>query len=271
MEYENEVRVCIAVQKLGKATNEEILTKLKEDNIRITLKQIEKATTNLQKRGILSLNYDTSKGYSQKAYSMSKSIFSRDVPIAHYKDIVDTSNPEIKKLIKELQEKKGTGKGRMPDYRNYYIVEVEFKVQDKILGFMPFKTENYLEFYRDDGKIIFLPSHFRAWIGVNLRLENKTERTKNYIGYNYGVASKEKTKRISLSIIDGGQGKGMRDYETLEKGTIIKTKFRVPETLFTKEKFKKFLETIGEFPIRCFGGRATAGYGHLKLTNFNVI
>src|SRR3989304_1731528 len=170
MSYEQEVRVCIAVQKIGKATNQEIYEKLKSEGVKITLKQIEKATTNLQKRGLLSLNYDNESGYATKAYSMAKSIFSRDIPIAHYKDVVDTNDPEIKKLMEELEEKKETSKGRLPDHRDYFIVNIKFEVIDKVLGFMPFKEEGFNQHYRQGDKIILLPTHFRAWVGRNLRI-----------------------------------------------------------------------------------------------------
>lgn len=270
--YEDEVRVCIAIQKIGKATPTEIMEKLKEEGIILAEKKIAKSCDNLQKKGIVSLNYDNGSGILEKAYSLSKSIFSRDIPIAQYKDIVDTSDPEIKKLIDELEQKKGTSKGRLPDYRNYYIVDVKFEVVDKVLGFMPFSKEGYLEFYRQDKKIIFLPTHFRAWIGVNLRLVNKPESIKNYIACDYGYAQvKGKMGIVQFPILDGRQGRGINKFEVLPNGSIITTKFRVPETLFKKTEFKAFLETIGTFPLRGFGGRAISGYGHLKILDFKVV
>ncbi len=270
--YEDEVRVCIAVQKIGQATPTEILEKLQEEGIKITEKKIEKGCNNLQKKGIFSLNYDNSSGVAEKAYSLAKSIFSRDIPIAHYKDIVDTSDPEIKKLIKVLDQKKETNKGRLPDYRDYYLVEVEFEVVDKVLGFMPFTKVGYLEFYRKEKEIIFLPTHFRAWLGVNLRLVNKNESIKNYIGYDYGhVTLKGKTGVEQFPILDGGQGRGINKFESIGEGSTIKTRFRVPATLFKRTDFKSFLETIGEMPLRGFSGRSITGYGHLKLKSFKVM
>ena len=82
-QYDDEVRVCIAIQKIGKATDEEILDKLKSEGIKITLAKVTKATTNLQKKGLVSLNYDSSSGVAVRAYSMAKSIFSRGG--AHHK------------------------------------------------------------------------------------------------------------------------------------------------------------------------------------------
>lgn len=270
--YEDEVRVCIAIQKIGQATPSEIEEKLKEESIEIEEKKVIKICNNLQKKGIVSLNYDNSSGILEKAYSLAKSIFSRDIPIAQYKDIVDTSNPDIKKLIDELEQKKGATKGRLPDYRNYYMLEVKFEVVDKVLGFMPFTKEGYLEFYRQGKDIVFLPIHFRAYIGVNLRLFNKPESIKNYIGYAYGYAEiKGKMGIEQFPILDGHQGRGINKYEVMPKGSIIKTKFRVPETLFKKTEFKEFLESIGEMPIRGFGGRAATGYGHLKVIEYKTI
>lgn len=271
--YEDEVRVCIAIQKLGKATDEEIHKKLTEEGIKITLKKVTKSTTNLQKKGLVSLNYDSSSGYAVKAYSMSKSIFSRGgPPLAHYKDIVDTNEPEIKELITVLEAKKGTNKGKMPDIREYYIVEVTFEVMDKILGFMPFTEEGFMQHYKVNDKVTLLPTHFRAWIGRNLRLINKSDSIKNYIGYSYGnVEVKGKLQIEQFPILDGNQGRGINKFEAIPEGSIIKTKFRVPSTEFTQSAFKEFLQTICEMPLRGLSGRAITGYGHLKITEFKVL
>ncbi len=271
--YQREVQTCICVQKLGKATDEEICEKLTADGVKITLKQVAKASTNLQKRGLLSLNYDNSSGYAVKAYSMAKSIFSRggDIPIAHYKDIVDTEDPDIKALITELEEKKQTSKGRLPDHRNYYVVEVTFEVLDKVLGFMPFKEEGFMQHYRQGKEIVFLPTHFRAWFAKNLRLLNKSESLKNYIGYSYGnVKLKGDLEIVQFPILDGNQGRGINKFEVIPQGSTITIKFRVPETDFTKTEFKQFLETIGEMPIRGFGGRSISGYGRLKIVEYKT-
>jgi hypothetical protein len=271
--YENEVRVCIAIQKIGKATAEEIKEKLEEEEIKLTLKQIQKACNNLQKRGIISLGYDSSSGYAVKSYNMSKSIFSRDIPIAHYKDIVDTNDPEIKKLISELEEKKLTSKGKLPDIRDYYICEVKFEVVDKILGFMPFEEEGFNQHYKLNNEIVLLPTHFRAWLSVNMRAINKSESlARNYIGYNYGyVKLKGKTEIVQFPVLDQHQGRGIVKYEVIPSGSIISTKFRIPKTEFTPEAFKSFLIDIGEMPIKGLSGRAMTGYGHLKVNEFNVI
>jgi len=269
--YESEVRVCIAIQKLGKATDEEIFNKLTDDKIKITLKQVTKATTNLQKRGLVSLNYDNSSGYAVKAYSMAKSIFSRDIPIAHYKDMVDTEDPEIKKLIEELEEKKKTSKGRLPDHRDYYMVEITFEVVDKVLGFMPFTAEGFLQHYRQGDNLVLLPTHFRAWFGKNLRLINKSESVKNYVGFSYGyVKVNGKLAIEQFPILDGNQGRGINKFEVIPAGSTISTKFRVPASDFTKTEFREFMNTICEMPIRGLSGRAITGYGHLLIKEYNT-
>ena len=271
--YENEVRVCIAIQKIGKATNKEIFAKLQEEGIKITQKQVEKASTNLQKRGIVSLNYDNSSGYAVKAFSLSKSIFSRDIPIAHYKDIVDTNDPEIKKLIVELEKKKQTNKGRLPDIRDYYICEVKFEVIDKVLGFMPFEEEGFNQHYRMNNEIVLLPSHFRAWLAINMRAMNKSESlARNYIGFNYGIVKlKGETEIVQFPVLDQHQGRGIIKYEVIPSGSTITTKFRIPKTELTPTAFKRFLIDIGEMPIKGLSGRAMTGYGHLKVNEFKVI
>lgn len=270
--YKEEVAICIAIQKIGQATILEIIEKLKEWSLDITQKKIRKYCKNLQKKGLISVNYSVGEsGTSEIAYSMSKSIFARDIPIANYKDIVDS--PEVKELIDELEGKKDASKGRKPDHCNYFICEVSWKVKDKVLGFMPFSSDpDLLMHYRDGEKIIFLPSHFRAYIGQNLRAINKSESMKNYIGYDYGTVNLDgkKLEKVEFSILDMRQGKGMRKYEVIPEGAIISTRFRIPSTDFKPEEFEDFLKNIGEFPIRGFGGRSSI-YGRLQLIDFKVI
>lgn len=270
--YEDEVRVCIAIQKIGKATDEEILKKLTDEGIKITLKKVTKATTNLQRKGLVSLGYDNSSGYAEKAYSMAKSIFSRGgAPLAHYKDIVDTSDPEIKVLIDELEQKKGANKGRLPDHRDYYLVDVTFEVQDYVLGFMPFEKEGFLQHYKQGDEYILLPTHLRAWFSVNLRLINKSDSLKNYIGFNYAqIELNGKMETKQFPILDGNQGRGINKFEAIPKGSLIRTSFRVPESDFKKKEFEDYLKLICEFPLRGLSGRAITGYGRLKLKEFKV-
>lgn len=269
-EYQEETGVCLAIQKIGQATIPEILKKLKEWKFNIEPQKVKKYCKNLQKKGLISLNYTTVNGISTNAYSLSKSIFQRDIPIAHYKDIVDSDL--VKEFIEKTEEKKNASKGRKPDHCKYFSVNVVWIVKDKVLGFMPKDDPDFLQHYRDGEKIIFLPAHFRAYLGQNFRLLDKSESLKNYIGTDYGEVrlNGKKLEVVEFSILDGHQGKGMRKYEVIPAGASISTKFRVPETDFKPEEFKSFLKEIGELPIRGFGGRSSI-YGRLLLKEFNVI
>lgn len=270
--WDNEVRVCIAVQKLGKGRVDEIFEYLSDAGVKITKKQAEKAATNLQKRGIFSIAYEQVDGLAQIAYCMAKSIFTRDIPKAHYTDIVDTADPEIKNLIEELEEKKNTNKGRKPDHADYYIAEVTFEVSDKILGFMPMHEQGFMEHYRDEkGNIILLPQHFRAWIRDNLRLKNLSESLKDYFGFNYGkVTLSRKTYVEQYPILDGNQGRGINKFEAIPQGSTITTSFVVPATDFPEDKFKKFLEDIGIGGLKGLSGRAVTGCGRLVVRKFTT-
>jgi len=270
---ELELAVCIAIQKVGLATVDDIVEKLKEWEIKATKSNVRRFCMNLQKKSLVSLNYVQKDGLSKSAYSLSKGIFQRDIPIANYKDIVDLKNTkEAKEFIEKMEKKKEICKGRLPDHRNYYMVEVKFEVLDKVLGFMPFHEQGFNEHYRDGKNIILLPCHFRAWVGTNLRLVNKPESMKNYIGFNYGKIelNGNKIERMEFTVLDRKQGRGFVKYEALPKGTTITTAFRVPETDFIRTEFKKFLETICSNPIRGLSGRAITGFGHLKLLEYKV-
>lgn len=272
-EHHETLQVCMAIQKIGKATVDEIYDKLYKEGVDIKKKRIEKITTNLQKKGICSLNYDNESGYVKKAYSMSKGIFVRgaDIPIAHYKDIVDTDDPLAKELIDKLEQKKGTNKGRLPDHRDYYNVFVEFEVLDKVLGFMPFKEVGFNQHYRSGEEVFFLPQHFRAWFSHNLRLINKSESLKNYIGFDRGyVKMNGEMQIVEFPILDGNQGRGINKYEVIPAGSKIKTSFSVPKSDFSAEEFKNFLLLICARPIRGFGGRSITGFGRLGISDFRA-
>ncbi len=169
-------------------------------------------------------------------------------------------------------------KGRKPDHCKYYTVEVEWEVLDKILGFMPFTSDpDLLCHYRDEkGKIIFLPAHFRAYLGQNLRIDDKSASLKNYFRTDYGYVElngkKIEVEEMFIVAGHGGQrmGRGMRKYEIVPAGALIRTRFGVPGTDFKPKEFEEFLSKVGEFPIRGFGGRSSV-YGRLKLNNFKVV
>lgn len=271
--FKDEVEVVIAIQKIGKATIEEIGEFTQTFGNPLKIKKIQNLCDKLQKKGIISISYTE----GIKSYSMSKGIFSRGgPPIAHFNDIVSPQDEsiadELKELISLLEEKKGINKGRKPDICDYYLVNVTFKlIRGNIYGFWPINSER-LEHYRDQkGKIIFLPKHFRAWLRCNARLVNKTDSIKDYIGFNYGeVKLSGNTSFESGSILDGRQGRGIQKWETIPVGSEISTTFSVPATIFKKEDFREFLNRCsGDFSLRGFGGRSSQNKPIMEIVAFN--
>jgi len=269
--YEQELLVCIAVQHKGLASVEEIQSKLEEQEIKMNKTTIKRLCKNLQKKDIISLNYEG----STTMFSMKKNLFARGVPTAHYKDFLknDELAAELKERLEELEKIAGVNKGRKPDWCDYYTVKVQLKVTDGILGFMhkDKDVETLLHYREENGDLVLLPSHFKAWIRDNQRLINQTSMHR-YIGFSKGhiVLNGSELGMKRYPVLDGHQGRGFRNYELVPKGAMIITQFDVPGKI-PPEKFKAFIEQLGNRPLKGLTGRSSMGdFGRFTITEFDI-
>jgi hypothetical protein len=250
---ERHIAVCIAIQKIGKASIQEIIDFINNKlNSKITEKQVIKCAENLRVRRLLSIDLSEkdSNGLSIKRYLM-KSIKLVIPEGAQFMDLVH--DPDLKPLIDELDKSKGTHKKGMKTY-DYYCVEVEFDTKGRIQGFEP-DEEGISRHYKDEeGNVIIRDYCFKNWFRDNLPLIN---RNPNFIGdiyFNDGKVISNSPLIIDeryVTNIDSGfsgsrgtGGRGTRKSECLPLGAKIITRFSFQRQQIDPLKVQKMFDVI---------------------------
>lgn len=271
-----EVAVVMAVQNKGVASYDEIIEKVESKGGKITDKQVRKACENLQKRQIFSVDLKSldKDGNTIKRYAMRR--IGLSVPeIGQIDAVVDAKEDmgeEVRALIEYLKASKKNAKIKP---NNYYDVDVTFKTDGEVFGFMPDGKELSNAHYRDENNmVVFYRKHFRGWLRSALPLANKYRNTITRIFTFNGTSNAngntlaKNTFIINVDKTHNGSGRGERKLEYLPDGTEIYTKFRVSESDFTPVEFKKFLEIAGE--TVAFGGCSKISNGLLHLEEFKL-
>ncbi len=278
---QREVVVCLAIQKLGLASMEDIQKKVEDWQGKMTQIQVATACKKLQNKGLVSVDLG---GKNEDDQTITRYLMKRltvSIPeVAQIKDIVD--NPEMKPLIELLESKARTAKKSRA--MNYYKVKARFKAQGQIQGFIPDKsresTDNIstIMHYRDPkGNIIFLPYHFRKWIQQNIALINRFDTVAERIKYKHGTVQLNGSSPVFIEKFitnvgnnpRSGGGRGKKRVECLPEGCLVETEFIVPEDEFQPEEFKKALSIICEHGS-AFGGEARLSNGRFELENVEI-
>jgi len=270
-EAEREVAVIIAIQKLGIASLDEIIQKVEEWGGRLTVKQTEKVCKNLQQRGLLSVDLtEKTDGATVSRYKVKKVTWG--VPeIAQIKPWLDSD--EAKPILDELEKSKHNKKSLSA---NYYDVYVGFTVEDGVIGFTPKDDIQQTHYRTKDGEIMFFQRHFKRWLAFNLPIANRYPTVADRIGCGISPTKLNEptfVEEFFITNVEGkakGSGRGIKRCEVIPAGTTIKVRFRVSTEDFEPEDFKLLLEKISDLPIRTFGGYSKSGWGHLKLTKFEL-
>ncbi len=277
-EPEREVGVCIAIQKLGRASVLEIKDKIEEWNGSMTEKQISKCAESLRARDLLSIDLtEKNNGISIKRYLMKK--IKLAIPeVAQIKDLVD--DPSINPLKEELDRSKKTRKKGLKTF-DYYKIEVAFDVEGDIQGFIP-NDKELLMHYRDSNEgIIFHQYHFRNWLRNNLPLINRTSSSIGDIRFFNGVVkmNENKVKIIERYITNiesgfmssrGTGGRGTRKSEALPSDSLVITQFGFPRDFINPEKIQKAFEVICE-NASAFGGNHKLSTGRLVNPKVQIL
>lgn len=275
---EREVAVCIAIQKLGKASVDKIITKIEKWKGRITEKQVTKCCENLRARDLLSvdLSEKNDEGISVKKYLMKK--IKLAIPeVAQIKDLVD--DPSINPLKEELDRAKKTHKKGLKQY-DYYRVDVVFDVDGEIQGFVP-DSKGVLMHYRAGNDIIFHQYHFKNWIRNNLPIINKSSSSISNIRFFSGKVNLNgsKTKIIEKYVTNiesgfhssrGTGGRGTRKAECLTKGMQITTSFSFPREFINPERVQEAFNVICNNAC-AFGGNHKLSTGMLVNPKVQVV
>lgn len=287
-EEEREVGVCIAVQKIGLASVNEVINKIEKWGGRITEKQVNKCLENLRRKQLLSIDLTEKdeNGISVKRYVM-KSIKLTIPEAAQIKDIID--DPSLNVLKDELDRAKKTQKKGLKTY-DYYHAEVLFKALGDIQGFMP-DGEKISRHYRKGKDIVFYPYHFKNWLRGNMGLINRSKYVvedmkfqqgivnlngniikcpKPYLPPNLPIIEKMVTNIEDGASYRGSGGRGSRFAEAIPEGSTIKTGFFVPRDLIQPQHFEKALTLISDSG-GAFGGGAKLSTGKLKVEKVEIV
>lgn len=277
-EDERQIAVCIAVQKLGKASVDEIISFISRLNARVSEKQVIKCAENLRAKSLLSIDLSEkdNKGISIKRYLMKK--IKLAVPeVAQMKDLVHDES--LKPLIDELDRSKGTQKKGMKSF-DYYKIEVTFDCEGEITGFRPSgDDDDTLVHYRDrDGNIVFYQKHFQNWLRDNLPLVNRSSSSVGEIHFFNGKIISDGEVYIKedfVGNIDSGfhsscgtGGRGTRKSECLPIGAKVVTNFSIPREYVRPSNIQKMFDVICE-NAKSFGGNHKLSNG--RLVNPKVV
>lgn len=273
---EREVGVCIAVQKIGLASTEEIIQKIENWGSKMTEKQVNKCAENLRRRQILSVDISSKEnGISIRKYAMRNLKLSLP-EIAQLKDIID--DPSVNELKEELDRSKRTQKKGLKTF-DYYACAIKFKTKGEVQGFIP-DERGIVRHYKEDDKVVFHPYHFRNWFRDNLPLINRSSSAIGDIKFQEGEsnADKKDLKIIEKYITNvesgfhssrGTGGRGSRKIECLPSGTKINTVIVMPRDLISPDRIYEALEKMTKFGS-AFGGGAKLSTGRLIVESVEI-
>lgn len=275
-ETEREVGVCIAIQKKGLASIQDIIAKIEFWGGKLTEKQATKTAENLRRRELLSIDLTEKNddGISIKRYAMKRIKFS--VPeIAQIRDLIDDAS--FNPLKEELERSKKTRKKGLKTF-DYYTVDVILKTRGLVQGFIP-DEKGIVRHYRKNGKVIFAPYHFRNWMRNNLPLINRASSAVGDIHFSYGTTQVNGDTQIQEKYITniesgfssshGTGGRGVRKVECLPEDSVIQTQFTIPREFVSPDKIQKALDIMCKLGI-AFGGGAKLSTGHLTLDKLSI-
>ena len=275
---EREVATCIAIQKTGMASIDEIIDFIKKRNGKITEKQVEKCVENLRRKQLISIDLKEKKdGVSLPRFAMRSIKFT--VPEnGQIKDLVD--DPSVNPLKEEMDRSKKTMKKGVL-INDYYKIEIKTLTEGEVQGFVPlpqFKDET-LRFYRKGQEPVIHPFHINKFLNKNISVINlgttamlqiKVPRVRlNMNGGKIEIGESYVTNPEGSNSGRGG-GRGTRKYEVLPEGTEIIIEMNIPETLIKKQDVKKIIPLVFN-EGGTFGGNHKQSSGRLNCVSVDVV
>jgi hypothetical protein len=300
---EASVLAMFVVQKLGKASVEEVREKLEAMSGKIDEHLLMQAVEALQARGLVSYARGRQKGTGEsvRMFKPRQSIWAAPPEVAHITELLPAlvATPEAQDLIETLNAGEAEGEGekkskRKLGYDEYVEVEAEFLTLDELLGSQPpsprldqlVKASPYngveadLRFWRNpgDGAILIASDAVRGWLRTGLRTEGYSDSVASYVGVSAArIYPKKKLQQVCLPIVDSsgggqGRGKGTPTYECVQPGERLMIRFRLPRRGFmSPAQFKAWLVGYAPRPIRGISPARGARFGKLALVGFREV
>lgn len=309
LELEDLVEVSVLtmffVQKLGKASMEDVDGKIKAIGGVINEHLLDQALEGLRARGLLSYARGKNKsGANVQMYKTTKVKWAQPPEVAHVKDLLPAlvATEEAKEIIDALNAseeagKEGTKKAKSKlGYTDYYELLVTFKCKNPMFGSQPSspyldeivkrspypyppyeKGQNILRFWRDEETAaIVIPSDVvGGWLRTGLRCGfGLADSAANYISVDDVHIMPKKVNQGTLPIIDAStrKGLGLGTYEVLPAGTEFQIHFRVPKKGIGEwQKFIAWLVAYVPKPIRGLSPARGKRFGKLEVIDYKYL
>lgn len=313
LELEDLVEVSVLsmffVQKLGKASMEDVDLKIKAIGGIINEHVLEQALEGLRARGLLSYARGKNKaGANVQMYKTTKVKWAQPPEVAHVKDLLPAlvATEEAKEIIDALNASEESGKDGTKKaksrlgYTDYYELYVRFKMKQPMIGSQPSspyleklvkkspfryppyeKGQNILRFWRDSDGTIMIPSDVIAgWLRTGIRHGfGLSDAAANYISVDdVHIQMKDMPEhgidQVSFPIIDAAtrKGLGLGTYEILDKGTEFDCHFRIPKKGIGEwQKFVAWLISYAPKPIRGLSPARGRRFGKLEVVDYKYL
>jgi hypothetical protein len=258
-----ELKTLITVEELGEATKQEIKEHLKEVK---SDTELNRYIRRLQAKKLIVAN--TVNG--EKAYKMADIPFNSTIMARVKPNIGNMSKQEADQTFKEYEERMKNAP-KLPStnkYRDYHRFEITFKTLDPILGDRVAEDESSV-FPTNGKELLIPPSWWKGWFRSNLYLLNIPEAVPKFrLGYRTESITLPQGKKLDKvqAVIETG----LKNYEALPIGTIIKMVVKYPLTgtpITTQEQFENFIHEVSEEPQRGFGANPFYFGGRLQVVN----
>jgi len=309
MELEDLVEVSVLsmffVQKLGKASMEDVDGKIKVIGGLINEHLLEQALEGLRARGLLSYSRGKNKlGEGIQMYKTTKVKWAQPPEVAHVADLLPAlvATEEAKEIIDVLNASEESGKDGTKKaktrlgYTDYFELLITFKMKNPMLGsqpdsqylaanvkkspypFPPYeKGQNILRFWRDETTYaIVIPSDvIGGWLRTGLRWGfGLSDAAANYTSVDDVHIMPAKLDQVQLPIIDQStkKGLGIGTYELLPKGTEFSIHFRIPKKGIGEwQKFLAWMVAYVPKPIRGLSPARGKRFGKLEVVDYKYI
>lgn len=308
MELKNLVEVSVLclffIQKLGKASLQDVDEKLKGIEGVVNEHLLEQALESLRARGLLS--YARGKdaaGNSIQMYKTTKVKWAQPPEVAHISDLLPAlvSTEEAKDIIdllnvSEESGKDGTKKAKTKlGYTDYYDMRVDFITKNPMLGSQPSspylenlvklstypypkieKGQSILRFWRDEetGAIVIPSDVVGGWLRTGIREGfGLSEAAAAYVSVDDIHIIPKRIDQVPLPIIDAQtrKGLGIGTYELLPKGTEFSIHFRVPQKgVGEPMKFLAWLVQYAPKPTRGLSPARGKRFGKLEVIGYQL-
>jgi hypothetical protein len=258
-----EAQILKAIEVLGEATENEIITEIKEQfGVEIDDYEFMRGI----RRWLAKKSITVGKIKGENAYKL------RDVPPSFKSlqlyQMKGLTAEKAQEIIDNLEAHYQTLKGYMsrePMYGDYHLIECEFETLDRVAGGDTGHEDRVLVFPRKDGKPYVRRNWMRGLFRDNARLANIVGSfMAEHVGYSDSDSLDADIKQVDNVKVK----EGLCSYETISQGTKFTVRIRFPfrgSKIKSLEDFKEFCKNFEDAPIKGLGAYSNYFGGRIRL------